>query len=167
MNTYKILVGQEGRPEAVKQGWSWPAFFFVGMWALYKRLWAVFGVAILFALISYAILAAMSLSPQTTNIVWTVLSMSIWVAFGISGNSWRVNKLATLGYSHKDTFSANTPKAAIAIWEEDGCPDRDLQLDNPIVSLKGMPKMGSNWRAPKVFTGRGRPVGGAPIPTLA
>ncbi len=28
MNTFKIYKINEGRQEAVKQGWSWPGFFF-------------------------------------------------------------------------------------------------------------------------------------------
>lgn len=39
MKHYKIYEHPAGRIEAVKQGWSWPAFFFVPTWALFKKMW--------------------------------------------------------------------------------------------------------------------------------
>ena len=37
MKTYKIFKNPTGQYEAVKQGWSWPAFFFGGIWACVKK----------------------------------------------------------------------------------------------------------------------------------
>ena len=39
MKQYKIFENSEGEIEAVKQGWSWPAFFFTSIWALVKRMY--------------------------------------------------------------------------------------------------------------------------------
>ncbi len=36
MKQYKIYEHPAGAIEAVKLGWSWPAFFFVSIWALFK-----------------------------------------------------------------------------------------------------------------------------------
>jgi len=48
MKFYKIYQHPAGYAEAVKIGWSWPAFFFMPFWALTKRLWLL--ALILFAL---------------------------------------------------------------------------------------------------------------------
>lgn len=37
MKTYKIFKNPTGQYEAVKQGWSWPAFLFGGIWACVKK----------------------------------------------------------------------------------------------------------------------------------
>lgn len=39
MKHYKIFKNQIGQIEAVKQGFSWPAFFFTWIWALVKKNW--------------------------------------------------------------------------------------------------------------------------------
>ena len=46
MKKYKIFVNPQGSSEAVKQGWSWPGFFFNIIWALIKRMW-VLGVVLM------------------------------------------------------------------------------------------------------------------------
>jgi hypothetical protein len=48
MKTFKIYEPPTGECEAVKQGWSWPAFFFGPIWALVKTLWGL-GVGFLMA----------------------------------------------------------------------------------------------------------------------
>lgn len=43
MKHYKIFEHPAGNIEAVKLGWSWPAFFFAGIWALFKKMWGLGG----------------------------------------------------------------------------------------------------------------------------
>jgi hypothetical protein len=52
MKTYNIYVNPQGAGEAVKQGWSWPGFFFNFIWALIKRIW-VLGVVLM--ILSFAL----------------------------------------------------------------------------------------------------------------
>ena len=42
MKQYKIFKHPLGKIEAVKQGWSWPAFFFNWIWALVKKMWYLY-----------------------------------------------------------------------------------------------------------------------------
>ncbi|WP_226912943.1 hypothetical protein [Halomonas sp. 3D7M] len=37
MKEFKIYMHPAGMHEAVKQGWSWPGFFFGPIWALVKK----------------------------------------------------------------------------------------------------------------------------------
>ena len=39
MRHYRIFARSEKQIEAVKIGWSWPAFFFSFCWMLIKKLW--------------------------------------------------------------------------------------------------------------------------------
>ncbi len=38
MKEFKIFEYPEGSNEAVKQGWSWPGFFFGPIWAMAKKM---------------------------------------------------------------------------------------------------------------------------------
>ena len=53
MKTYKIFKNPTGQYEAVKQGWSWPAFFFAGIWACVKKMWGLgIGIIIVFIILN-------------------------------------------------------------------------------------------------------------------
>jgi hypothetical protein len=45
MREYKIYKHPTSETEAVKVGWSWPAFLFFALWAFAKGLWTV-GIAV-------------------------------------------------------------------------------------------------------------------------
>ena len=48
MRTFKVFHQAGGRVILVKQGWSWPGFFFVNLWALCNRMWLLgFGLTLL------------------------------------------------------------------------------------------------------------------------
>ena len=90
--------------EVVKNGWSWPAFFFTWLWALVKRLWIV-GVIIL--------LAGMALSSLPE--IWLVGEVIISIVMGVNGNKLRVNRLRDSGYEQVAAVAAKTPDGALAV----------------------------------------------------
>ena len=51
MKTFKIYEHPAGNREAVKQGWSWPGFFFGPIWAFVKKMWGLGGVLLLVVII--------------------------------------------------------------------------------------------------------------------
>lgn len=106
MKQYKIYRNDEGEIEAVKRGWSWPAFFFTWMWALFKRLWLVAGVT-LAAFIPVALL--FSDFAALANLA------SLFI-FGLYGNAWREKNLAGRGFQHVGDISAAKPAAAIELF---------------------------------------------------
>jgi hypothetical protein len=125
MKTYKIFVNPQGSSEVVKQGWSWPGFFFNFIWALIKRMW-VLGVTLMiltFVLgffegtteVSYGKEAASGIGAFTS-----VLNLVIAVIFGVNGNKWREKNLLSRGYKYQYTVDARNPEAAIASWFTDG-----------------------------------------------
>lgn len=129
MKNYKIFKHQDGRIEAVKQGWSWPGFFFGLIWALVKKLWNVAGalvaVMIAFWVISFALIPnpndytsyyefeqAMS-AFNVWDKISTVISLIIAIFIGSKGNSFRESNLLKNGYVLIGTAIAANPDMAI------------------------------------------------------
>ncbi len=105
---YKIFKHPSGDIEAVKQGWSWPAFLFTFIWAMVKKIWGIgIGVLILF-------LIFLSMLGTGADLFVNIISFVVSIIFGVYGNSWRENNLDSRGYQMKDTVTAATPEDAIA-----------------------------------------------------
>ena len=104
MKQFAILQHPALGHEVVKNGWSWPAFFFTSLWALVKRLWIV-GVIIL--------LAGMALSSLPE--IWLVGEVIISIVMGVNGNKLRVNRLRDSGYEQVAIVAARTPDGALAV----------------------------------------------------
>lgn len=135
MKTYKIFVSPLDRMEAVKQGSSWPGFFFGGLWALSKKMWGIgfglLGVAIfsdfiagfLIGFVDGFLRGADILEPtesifsvRVANRLDLFILMGVMGVCGQFGNRWREKNLVTRGYEYKETVEAQTPQAALASW---------------------------------------------------
>lgn len=113
MNNYRIFTSPLGPPEAVKQGWSWPAFFFSFAWALVKKMW-ILGVGIfIFLLISTFMVDALAPSMESANAIKTLIKFLVIIPFGISGNYWREKHLVSRGYREVGLVSGTNPDAAL------------------------------------------------------
>ena len=89
--------------EAVKNGWSWPAFFFTWIWAFVKKLWLIGVIVFLFGILASSI-------PEA----WLVGELIISIVMGVKGNELRVKRLRDAGYEEVATVEARTPDAALA-----------------------------------------------------
>lgn len=124
MKDYKIFWHPDGRLEPVKQGWSWPAFFFSWIWALVKKMWtfgAGMGVALLFVN-AFGTVLRMSADPLTallTELILTTLAIALSILFGLKGNQWREANLIVRGWEHVATKTAPSHEAATAIYIRD------------------------------------------------
>ena len=124
MKTYKIYVNPQGTSEAVKQGWSWPGFFFNIIWALIKKMWLLGGV-LLFVFIGLGIVegtievSSGKEAASGLNVITSILNIVVSVVFGVNGNKWREKNLLSRGYEYQDTVDAQNPEAAIASWFKD------------------------------------------------
>ncbi|MBO1109425.1 DUF2628 domain-containing protein [Plesiomonas shigelloides] len=117
MKQYKIFRNASGQVEAVKQGWSWPAFFFSVIWAIAKRLWiiAIWAILIVMAIGTFLSLNVdYEYSYQITNII----SLLVYVVFGVYGNRWREKHLLTRGFKHVETLTAANPAGAVALYSK-------------------------------------------------
>ena len=105
MNRYSILQHPTLGLEAVKNGWSWPAFLFTWIWAFVKRLFLIGWLVLLLVMVLSSIP-----SPE----VWLVGNLIISIAMGAKGNELRVKRLRGLGYEEVATVEARTPDGALA-----------------------------------------------------
>lgn len=112
MKQYKIFANPQGTYEAVKQGWSWPAFFFGSIWAMVKKMWGI-GVGVLVCIFVLGFVVGASGSGQGGEALINILSIIINIVFGFNGNKWRESNLSSRGFEFKDTVTAANPKGAI------------------------------------------------------
>jgi hypothetical protein len=81
-------------PVLVKEGFSWPGFFFGVIWALWHRLW-IEAAALL------ALFIAAGVIFDVTNLgepVESVIMFAVALLVGLNGNDWRRESLRRRGY---------------------------------------------------------------------
>jgi hypothetical protein len=99
----------------VKVGFSWPGFFFSGIWLFVKRLW---GYAFAFLALTLLISFFDVFFEQNENtaarllIIWLAIGLYIFV--GARGNQWCATNLERRGFDLIEIVQADTPSAAIA-----------------------------------------------------
>ena len=104
MKTYKVFE-KGGQRIAVKQGWSWPAFFFQWIWAFSKNL-SLPGAVGLATNIAFALI-------PVKNVI-TPYGLIAGIVFGLKGNKWRESQLVKSGCTVVGTVQANNPTDATA-----------------------------------------------------
>lgn len=114
MKEYKVFEHPIGKIEPVKQGWSWPAFFFNWVWALIKRMWGIAVTVFLLSLFMEIFINEAEFGIGT--IVIFMVSIVILFIFGINGNDWREKKLLSRGFDFKMTVEALNQDQAVSIY---------------------------------------------------
>lgn len=126
MKQFKLYANPQESYEAVKQGWSWPAFFFVWIWALVKKMWVlgfcVFGVFIAIRVIGTTICADLK---QEINTITFIGSLVLSIVFGINGNKWRETNLTHRGFDFKEAVTAANVEGAIALSVKNGSTNQN------------------------------------------
>jgi hypothetical protein len=124
---FKIYRNSTEKHVAVKQGWSWPAFFFQWYWALCKKLWAT-ALATFSVVISVVFLAIFSLNYLADNIeisaidtydvfiilFFSLIGFALSFLYGSKGNAWRKKNLESRGFVLSDTVRAANVRTAIS-----------------------------------------------------
>ena len=121
MKHYKIFENEVGRREAVKQGWSWPAFFFVFIWAFVKRLYVagaiVLGGVIVVMLLSWKADELFTMGDKSARSLDQLCESARWiimVLLGVNGNELRERNLLQRGYILRGVVAALSPSEALA-----------------------------------------------------
>ncbi|WP_028583787.1 DUF2628 domain-containing protein [Desulfogranum mediterraneum] len=117
MKQYKIFQHPDGSTEAVKQGWSWPAFFFSCFWAIAKKMWLTGTALFLASLTLGAVVGQAEMGAQGDSII-NIISIAISIIFGLKGNDWWEAALWSQGYEEKTIVAATTPQGALAIYHQ-------------------------------------------------
>jgi len=109
MKQFDIFEDENGNRDAVKEGFSWPGFFFKWVWAFAK---GMPGYGLLFLATATVALILDGLSgAQHVLPVLSGLSFSMWV--GLEGNEWRRKNLIAKGYHWIGTVDAVSREAAL------------------------------------------------------
>lgn len=121
MKTFRVYRHPILGLQAVKDGFSWPGFFFTVIWALTKKLWlhaCVFaGIYLFLGLLQSSLLLSFLLRSTDDNLVqlfFFIFDVFISIYIGYSGNQWRVKNLHRRGFELVGTLQAATPDAALA-----------------------------------------------------
>lgn len=116
MTTYEIYDNSFDLPVVLKDGWSWPAFCFPGIWSLVYKLWKQ---ALVLVGINLAVMILLSNMLPVDVAVWIYYGFSILqgLPFAEFGHKWRKKKLLSDGYLHVATVKAGSKKGAFASWQ--------------------------------------------------
>ena len=117
MKVFTVYKHESKGYEAVKVGFSWPAFILSGWWMLVK--------GFIFVLIFYIAVGVLGTSyyndmdmnaPYNANDFFVfVISLILWFYPGFYGNSWLHKKYKNKGYTELKTIPASSKEAAIAL----------------------------------------------------
>lgn len=122
MKTFNVYKYPTQGFDAVKVGFSWPAFFFGLIWMTKEKVWGLAGLWIVaYAACSFiegVIGAARHQSPQggalaLASSVLVAAYSTLWLVLSIKGNKWREVKLSKWGYELLNIGQAETPDAAV------------------------------------------------------
>lgn len=129
---YHELLGYE----AVKKGWSWPAFFFTAFWGLIKQIW-------IHSLVLLGIFISLMFVYSFGNYYYPFIFDSIWVSlfilmgilistitFGINGNEWCILRFRKRGFKYLDSVISNNPKNAILYFKKISEEGQNISADN-------------------------------------
>jgi hypothetical protein len=96
-------------PVLVKEGFSWGAFFFGVIWALWHRLW-IEAAALLALFLAMGVIADF---VDLTEPVESAIMLAIAVLVGFSGNDWRRESLRRRGYQDAGVVSGPDAESAL------------------------------------------------------
>jgi len=111
MRVYQIFKHPERGVQAVKRGYSWPAFFFTWIWALTRRLWLAGGLLFLCSIFLGIFNRALGMRSWEFSLAVDIV-LSLFV--GARANLWRSNALENRGYRHLGAMNARGPQDALA-----------------------------------------------------
>lgn len=119
MKTFEIYKHPTLGFEAVKVGFSWPAFFFGLIWMLVSKLWGKAGLWFSLYMIAGIVEAATdTATDEDLQAIVYLLLLAGYFALALipafKGNIWRATNLQSRGFDLVNTLQAETKDAAIA-----------------------------------------------------
>jgi hypothetical protein len=109
---------RQADPVLVKEGFSWPAFFFGPLWALAHLMWLAAVALVALDFVAGIVMDAAKLSAPTQAIV----SLGIAVLIGAHANDWRRRALARRGYRDGGVVAARNVDEALARYLNSAAP---------------------------------------------
>ena len=106
MKEFQIYKNNLGNYEAIKIGWSWPAFFLSWAWFFYKKMYKEGAFVII-------VLGALSFVPDDFTFPY-LIAIIIFFNAGRMGNEWLGDSLEERGYKKRRKINALNSDAAIS-----------------------------------------------------
>ena len=119
MKQFNIFEHPSKGLDAVKVGFSWPAFFLGIIWLVFKGMWKYAGIFFVIYLIMTFIQNSISSSDLEPGLEATYVLMVrithlfILIILGFKGNFWRESTLREKGYIFITTVHADSPARAL------------------------------------------------------
>lgn len=111
---FKVYKHKELGYEAIKQGFSWPGFFFTWIWALVKKLW-VHGLVLFVIVPALNTVGFTLLEGNSLGIILGLIFIFLpSFIVGMKGNYWREESMSQRGYEFIASVEANTADGALA-----------------------------------------------------
>jgi len=121
MKNYKIFVHSTlGSIEAVKVGWSWPAFFFNWIWAFIKGLNRLGFIVLGIAFGAGIFIGFSEVGIEESEIFFSLISLGISIWMGTDGNAKICEMLIAKGFTYQKTLVSSSPKVAILSSQQQG-----------------------------------------------
>ncbi|MGV7235751.1 MAG: DUF2628 domain-containing protein [Nitrosomonadaceae bacterium] len=106
----------------VKQGFSWPGFFFTWIWAFVKKLWMdgifLLLIIIIFNTVVFAIIQSASMKDDAGNLIGVLIVYALLITphliTGFFGNSWRRKSYSKRGFAAHAPVDARSADDALA-----------------------------------------------------
>lgn len=117
MKTFKIYQHPIRGYEAIKVGWSWPAFFLPFVWLCVKKLWEFAGYWLFLGVGVVIFERAIPEEPETgLGIILSLIGLlfAMWLIPPWKGNNWLMKNLMKQGYMFIKEIEAENPDAAKA-----------------------------------------------------
>ncbi len=121
MKQFKIFEHPTKGLDAVKIGFSWPAFFLGIIWLIFKGMWKYAGIFFVIYLIMSFIQSSISSSNiepvlvSTYTLMIRITHLLILTTLGFKGNFWRESSLREKGYAFMTTVYADSHTKALQI----------------------------------------------------
>lgn len=116
METFNVYKHPTQGIEAVKVGFSWPAFFFGFFWLPAKKLWGLTGAWFAAYIVLLLIMGQSGEGDLPAALSYLILAgyFALWLVPAFKGNKWREENLSKRGYEKLATVQAEFPDAAVA-----------------------------------------------------
>lgn len=82
----------------VREGFNWWAFLLAPIWALYNRMWLVAAVSFLVSYLD-------GIALKNGNFTMSLVELGWYLAVGMFGNDWLVERLKRRGYRWQDVIA--------------------------------------------------------------
>tara|TARA_Y100001960_G_C14697667_1_gene839863 strand:- start:964 stop:1455 length:492 start_codon:yes stop_codon:yes gene_type:complete len=129
MKNFKIFENDKtGAIVSIKDGWSWPAFFFNFIWCFVKKLHMIGIGLVIFTIVSEVIIAENTTyyyddyyhdyyyEDSNLAILFALINIAIAIWLGVTGNEKRCDYYESVGFIYQGMVTAVSPDAAIATY---------------------------------------------------